>query len=96
VVAQVEFGQVHKIELDIGGLDDAIVKAASLAKIKNYSQNYQNMRKILMTFWLISFAKSKADFIKRNGVENYRILQEIKITNSKRCSSHHAFEINIH
>jgi protease-4 len=42
----------------IGGLDDAIVKAASLAKIKNYStQNYQNMRKILMTFWLISICK---------------------------------------
>jgi hypothetical protein len=37
------------------------------------------MRKILMTFWLISFAKSKADFIKEEiGIENYRILQEIK------------------
>jgi protease-4 len=50
----------------IGGLDDAIVKAASLAKIKLQTQNYQeyekNFNDLLANF---PFAKSKADFIKK-------------------------------
>jgi ClpP class serine protease len=43
----------------IGGLDDAIAKAASLAKIKiTVLKIIQNMRKILMTFWLISILQN--------------------------------------
>ncbi|TDE01840.1 signal peptide peptidase SppA [Flavobacterium sandaracinum] len=65
----------------IGGLDDAIAKAASLAKVKSYStQNYpeyeKNFNDLLAN---IPFAKSKADFIKEEiGEENYRMMQEIK------------------
>ena len=65
----------------IGGLDDAIAKAASLAKIKEYrTQNYpeydKNFDDLLAGF---PFAQSKERFIKEEiGEENYRMLNEIK------------------
>ena len=65
----------------IGGLKDAIAKAASLAKITKYStQNYpeyeKNFDDIFANF---PFAKAKSIFIKEEiGEENYRIMQEIK------------------
>ena len=84
----------------IGGLDDAIAKAASLAKIKKYStQNYpeyeKNFNDLLAN---LPFAKSKADFIKEEiGIENYRILQEIKkLQTRKGVQAIMPFEINIH
>ena len=84
----------------IGGLDEAITKAASLAKIKKYStQNYpeyeKNFNDLLANF---PFAKTKADFIKEEiGVENYRILQEIKkLQTRKGVQAIMPFEISIH
>ena len=65
----------------IGGLDDAIAKAASLAKIKEYrTQNYpeydKNFDDLLAGF---PFAQSKERFIKEEiGEDNYRMLNEIK------------------
>ena len=65
----------------IGGLDDAIAKAASLAKIKEYrTQNYpeynKNFDDLLAGF---PFAQSKERLIKEEiGEENYRMLNEIK------------------
>jgi protease-4 len=65
----------------IGGLDDAIAKAASLAKVKEYrTQNYpeydKNFDDLLAGF---PFAQSKERFIKEEiGEENYRMLNEIK------------------
>ena len=83
----------------IGGLDDAIAKAASLAKIKNYStQNYPEYEKNFNDLFAnFPFAKSKADFIKEEiGVENYRILQEIKKLQTRQgVQAIMPFEINI-
>ncbi|MEC5167220.1 protease-4 [Flavobacterium sp. PL11] len=65
----------------IGGLDDAIVKAAALAKVKSYStQNYPEYEKNLNDLFAnLPFAKSKAAFIKEEiGEENYFILQQVK------------------
>ena len=65
----------------IGGLDDAIIKAAALAKVKSYStQNYPEYEKNLNDlFGNLPFAKSKATFIKEEiGEENYMILQQVK------------------
>jgi protease-4 len=84
----------------IGGLDDAIAKAASLAKIKSYStQNYpeyeKNFNDLLAN---LPFAKSKEDFIKEEiGEENYRIMQQIKkLQAQKGVQALMPFEINIH
>ena len=66
---------------EIGGLKDAIAKAASLAKIKKYStQNYPEYEKNFDDLFAnLPFAKSKSSFIKEEiGEENYRIMQEIK------------------
>lgn len=65
----------------IGGLDDAIKEAASLAKIKTYStQNFpeyeKNFDDILEN---LPFTKSKEAFIKEEiGEENYLVLEQIK------------------
>lgn len=73
----IKIGLVDKI----GGLDDAIKEAASLAKIKTYStQNFpeyeKNFDDILEN---LPFAKSKEAFIKEEiGEENYLILEQIK------------------
>lgn len=70
----------------IGGLDDAIAKAASLAKVKEYrTQNYpeynKNFDDLLAGF---PFAQSKERLIKEEiGEENYRILNEIKKLQAK-------------
>ena len=73
----IKIGLVDKI----GGLNDAIKQAASLAKIKKYStQNYPEYEKNFDDLLAnLPFAKSKATFIKEEiGEENYRIMQEIK------------------
>ena len=73
----IKIGLVDKI----GGMDDAIAKAASLAKIKKYrTQDFPEYEKsfddILSKFGL---AQSKEAMIKEEiGTENYMILQRIK------------------
>ena len=73
----VKIGLVDKI----GGLQDAIREAASLAKTKSYStQNFpefeKNIDDLLENF---PFAKSKESFIKEEiGTENYKIMEQIK------------------
>lgn len=73
----IKIGLVDKI----GGLNDAIKEAASLAKIKTYStQNFpeyeKNFDDILEN---LPFAKSKEAFIKEEiGEENYLVLEQIK------------------
>ena len=83
----------------IGGLDDAIAKAASLAKVKSYStQNYPEYEKNFDDLLAnLPFAKSKADFIKEEiGEENYRIMQEIKKLQARKgIQAIMPFEINI-
>ncbi|SHG10384.1 protease-4 [Flavobacterium segetis] len=83
----------------IGGLDDAILKAASLAKIKEYStQNYPEYEKNLNDLFAnLPFAKSKASFIKEEiGEENYQIMQKIKKLQTRTgIQAIMPFEINI-
>ena len=83
----------------IGGLDDAIVKAASLAKIKSYNtQNYPEYEKDFNDLFAnFPFAKSKSSFIKEEiGEENYRIMQEIKKLQTRTgIQAIMPFEINI-
>lgn len=73
----IKIGLVDKI----GGLDDAIKEAASLAKIKTYStENFpeyeKNFDDILEN---LPFTKSKEAFIKEEiGEENYLVLEQIK------------------
>ena len=83
----------------IGGLNDAIAKAASLAKITKYStQNYPEYQKNLDDLLAnLPFATSKATFIKEEiGEDNYRILQEIKRLQTRSgVQAIMPFEINI-
>lgn len=71
----------------IGGLDDALKEAASLAKIKSYkTQNFPEFEKdindILENF---PFAKSKESFIKEElGEETFRIMEQIKRMQSQK------------
>lgn len=73
----IKIGLVDKI----GGMDDAIKKAAALAKIDKYrTQDYpeyeKNFEDILANFGL---AQSKENMIREEiGTENYMILQRIK------------------
>lgn len=83
----------------IGGLDDAIKEAASLAKTKKYStQNFPEFEKdindILANF---PFAKSKASFIKEElGEETYRLMEQIKKVQARKgVQAMMPFEINI-
>ena len=83
----------------IGGLDDAIKEAASLAKTKTYStQNFPEFEKdindILENF---PFAKSKESFIKEElGEETYRLMEQIKKVQSRKgVQAMMSFEINI-
>ena len=91
----IKIGLVDKI----GGLNDAIAKAASLAKIKNFStQNYPEYEKNFNDLFAnLPFAKSKATFIKEEiGEENYRIMQEIKRLQTRTgIQAIMPFEINI-
>ena len=83
----------------IGGLEDAVQEAATLAKIKNYkTQNYPEYKKDLNDLMAnLPFAQSKANFIKEElGDENYKILQQIKkIKSQKGVQMAMPFEINI-
>ncbi|HQZ26013.1 MAG TPA: signal peptide peptidase SppA, partial [Flavobacterium sp.] len=65
----------------IGGLDDAIKEAASLAKTKTYStQNFPEYEKDMNDiFNNFPFAKSKESFIKEElGEETYRLMEQLK------------------
>jgi protease-4 len=67
----------------IGGMDDAIKYAASLAKIKNYATvDYPEYEKNIMDFLDdlgLPFVQSKQSLIKKEiGEENYKILEQIK------------------
>ena len=83
----------------IGGLDDAIVKAASLAKIKSYNtQNYPEYEKDFNDLFAnFPFAKSRSSFIiEEIGEENYRIMQKIKKLQTRTgIQAIMPFEINI-
>ena len=91
----IKIGLVDKI----GGLEDAIQEAATLAKIKNYkTQNYPEYKKDLNDLMAnLPFAQSKANFIKEElGDENYKILQQIKkIKSQKGVQMAMPYEINI-
>jgi protease-4 len=83
----------------IGGLDDAIKEAASLAKTKIYStQNFPEFEKdindILENF---PFAKSKESFIKEElGEETFRLMEQIKKVQARKgIQAMMPFEINI-
>lgn len=83
----------------IGGLDDAIKEAASLAKTKTYStQNFPEFEKdindILENF---PFAKSKESFIKEElGEETFRLMEQIKKVQARKgVQAMMSFEINI-
>ncbi|MFV8325122.1 signal peptide peptidase SppA [Flavobacterium sp. ZS1P14] len=83
----------------IGGLDDAIHEAATLAKTKTYAtQNYpeyeKNFNDLLAN---LPFGKSKESFIKEEiGEENYKIMEEVKrLQSQKGVQALMPFEINI-
>ena len=83
----------------IGGMDDAIVEAAKLAKIKKYrTEDYPEFKKsfedILSKFGL---AQSKESIIKSEiGEENYIILQKLKkLKQAKGVQAIMPYEINM-
>jgi protease-4 len=83
----------------IGGLDDAIKEAASIAKTKTYStQNFPEFEDDLNDiFKNLPFAKSKESFIKEElGVETYRLMEQIKkVQTRKGIQAIMPFEIKI-
>lgn len=91
----IKIGLVDKI----GGLDDAIKEAASLAKTKSYStQNFPEFEEdINDIFKNLPFAKSKESFIKEElGEETYRLMEQIKkVQVRKGIQAMMPFEINI-
>ncbi len=84
----------------IGGLDDAIKEAASLAKTKKYStQNFPEFEKDMNDiFKNFPFAKSKESFIKEElGEETYRLMEQIKKVQARKgVQAMMPFEITIH
>jgi protease-4 len=84
----------------IGGLDDAIKEAASLAKTKTYStQNFPEYEKDMNDiFNNFPFAKSKESFIKEElGEETYRLMQQLKKVQARKgVQAMMPFEITIH
>jgi len=71
----------------IGGLDDALKEAASLAKIKSYkTQNFPEFEKDINDLLEnLPFAKSKESFIKEEfGEETLRIMEQIKRMQSQK------------
>lgn len=91
----VKVGLVDKI----GGFDDAIKEAATLAKIKNYrTVNYpeyeKNFDDILSNFGL---AQSRESLIKEEiGTANYELLKKIKYSmNQKGVQARMVFEIKL-
>ncbi|MEA9411365.1 signal peptide peptidase SppA [Flavobacterium sp. PL02] len=91
----VKIGLVDKI----GGLNDAIAEAASLAKIKSFStQNYPEYdKKFNDMLQNLPFAKSKEAFLKEEiGEDNYVIIEQIKrLQNKKGVQAMIPFQINI-
>jgi protease IV len=86
----------------IGGLDDAIKEAASLAKTKRYSiQNFPEYEKSLQELLQESnsspFAKSKESFIKEElGEETYNLMEQLKKVQARKgVQAMMPFEINI-
>ena len=83
----------------IGGIDDAIREAATLAKIKTYNkQNFPEFEKnINDVLEHLPFAKSKESFIKEElGEETYKIMNQIKtIQSQKGVQATLPFEITI-
>ena len=84
----------------IGGLDDALKEAASLAKIKSYkTQNFPEFEKDINDILdNLPFAKSKESFLKEElGEETFRIREQIKRMESKKgVQAIMPFEISIH
>ena len=84
----------------IGGLDDALKEAASLAKIKSYkTQNFPEFEKDINDILdNLPFAKSKESFLKEElGEETFRIMEQIKRMESKKgIQAIMPFEISIH
>lgn len=71
----------------IGGLNDAIQEAATLAKVKTYStQNYPEYEKDLNDILArLPFGQSKETLIKEElGEENYQVLEQIKKAQSRK------------
>lgn len=83
----------------IGGLNDAIKEAASIAKVKKYhTRNYPEYEKDFDDLLAnLPFAQSKELFIKQElGEENYKVLQGIKrMQSQKGVQTMMPFEINI-
>ena len=86
---------------EIGGMDDAIVYAAKLAKIKNYrTQNYpeyeKNLRDLLGNLG-VPFLKSKESLIREEiGEANFKIWEKVKNAGNKTgIQAFMPFEINI-
>jgi protease-4 len=91
----VKIGLVDKI----GGLDDALIEAARLAKIKDYkTQNFPEFEKDINDILEnLPFAKSKEAFIKEElGAETYKIMEQIKrMQSQKGVQAMMPFEITI-
>ncbi|TRX22732.1 signal peptide peptidase SppA [Flavobacterium franklandianum] len=83
----------------IGGLDDAIKEAASLAKTKKYgTQNFPEFEKDMNDiFKNFPFAKSKESFIKEElGEETFRLMEQIKRVQARKgVQAMMPFEITI-
>ena len=86
---------------EIGGMDAALKEAAKLAKINTYkTQNFPQYEKSfddLLSNLGLPFFKTKENFIKEEvGVENYRIIEQIRKMNTKKGTQIlMPFEINI-
>jgi protease-4 len=86
---------------EIGGMDAALKEAAKLGKINTYkTQNFPQYEKSfddLLTNLGLPFFKTKENFIKEEvGVENYKIIEQIRKMNTKKGTQIlMPFEINI-
>jgi protease-4 len=86
---------------EIGGMDAALKEAAKLAKINAYkTQNFPQYEKSfddLLSNLGLPFFKTKESFIKEEvGVENYKIIEQIRKMNTKKGTQMlMPFEINI-
>lgn len=86
---------------EIGGMDAALKEAAKLAKISTYkTQNFPQYEKSfddLLSNLGLPFFKTKENFIKEEvGVENYKIIEQIRKMNTKKGTQIlMPFEINI-
>ena len=71
----------------IGGMDEALVEASKLAKIKDYrTVNYPEYEKDLFEMFAgMSFASTKEELIiEEIGAENYKLLQRIKEVSARK------------